>query len=650
MRITTGLRVGAAAVGALSALAILPGGASAAFDGAHASQCASPASIAGRGASFQRQAQLAWGAQLLAPDPGAAEANGFGYATTPQGGCSAFALGGSFKVTYEPMGSGDGRKAFGASTVNANPGATPPVAQEAGIRDTRIQFGGADEPPTAAQLTQANIGPDHAAGTADDAVLHTIPVAQSSVAVVVKLPAGCTVPAASRKISRVALDGAFGASVAYRTWGAILPAISGAGCSDKPLTRVVRFDSSGTTFAFKNYLRAITLATWPTSLGNTAWPNDSGATATVRPAANGAGALLDTLSAQTTNGGIGYADLASARARGYDSATVSVGGSPQADDADSTLWLSVERKDGAYQSPALNDLKGTATPGSNCRNVSYSDPATGKLPSTTESWATVDGTATVTDYPLCALTYALAWEDMAKASIGHAAGRPDYTQDQARAVRDYLGYALNVNGGQAALAPNGYQALPSVNSGSGAPVDGSVLAIAQAGQAKLTWNKQTVVDPGPGDGGGDPDPGNGGNGGNTNPPVVTPPGVTPPIVTPPVVKPPVVAPPTVRANVKLGKASAGKGRVLALTVTPSGAGKLSVSATSGSGKKRIVVGSGSATAKAAGALKLTIKPTAKGRKALKAGRTVKLAVKVTFVAADGTRTTSSSTLKLKIKA
>lgn len=657
MRTFTSLRIGAAAAtaatGAVCALAVVPASAGAAFDPSFSAQCQGASSIAGRGASFQRTAQLAWGARALAPDAADPTATGFGYATTADGGCASFKLptAGSNSVTFEPRGSGDGRNALGASTA----------AGVAGVRDTAVHFGAADEPPSAAQIAAANNGPDAAAGTADDAVLYTVPVAQSAVGVVVKLPDGCTVPYAAHQLSRANLEGAFAAAAGFTTWGDVLPAMTGAdaagtaACKAKVFKRVVRFDSSGTTFAFKNYLRDIKPADFPATLGNTAWPNntDGSATAVARPATNGAGAQLDLLSTQTANGGIGYADLGAARSRGYD--TDVAGTTPS--DTDSTFWVRIERKDGAFQSPALGDTKGTANTGANCRNVTYADAGTGGLPTVKQSWLDVTASASTADYPLCALTYGLVWEDLAKAGVGRAAGKPEYTQGQARGVKDYFGYVLSIGGGQKELAPAGYQALPAV-SGTTATA-GSVLAIAQAAQKELTWNRSAVVNPGTG-GGGTGGGGTGGGGTPTTPVTPAPTPTTPapapapsvPVVVPPAPRPAVPAPTPAtpaKATVRIARAAALKGRRITLSVTPSAAGRVSVSATTGTGRKKVTVATGSATAKKAGALKVTLKPTSKGRRALKAGRSVRISFKVTFTDADGSKTTVTRTIKVKIK-
>jgi hypothetical protein len=149
------------------------------------------------------------------------------------------------------------------------------------------------------------------------------------------------------------------------------------------------------------------------------------------------------------------------------------------------------------------------------------------------------------------------------------------------------------------------------------------------------------VDPGPGPG---PDPGPGPGPGT--PTTTTPTTTTPTTTTPgPPPKTPVAKPKLAVS----AKAVAAKGRKVTLTVSPSAAGRVTVAASTGTGKKRVTVGSGSATAKKAGSLKLTVKPSSKGKKALKAGRTAKIAFKVTFTRADGQKITVTRTIKVKIK-
>jgi hypothetical protein len=144
-----------------------------------------------------------------------------------------------------------------------------------------------------------------------------------------------------------------------------------------------------------------------------------------------------------------------------------------------------------------------------------------------------------------------------------------------------------------------------------------------------------------------------------DPPVQQPPGVQPPVGQPPVIQPPSGKPPvtqpkppvtTPSASVSVGgKASAGKGRRFTLSVSPSAAGRVSVVARLKVGRKLVTVATGSASAKRSGAFKLTLKPTSKGKRALRAGRSVTLSVRVTLKAANGATATVTKSLKVKVK-
>jgi len=94
----------------------------------------------------------------------------------------------------------------------------------------------------------------------------------------------------------------------------------------------------------------------------------------------------------------------------------------------------------------------TTRAASNCTttgNGSY-----GTLPTDVSSdWSNVFSTST-TLYPICALTYDLAFNDYSRGSV--------FTGGQALAttVHDYFSYVLNSTGGQSDFAGNDYAILP----------------------------------------------------------------------------------------------------------------------------------------------------------------------------------------------
>ncbi len=453
MKLTGRVRASAMAACGLAAIAAAAPAAHAAstypdplYPSTHDQQCERSASlIQGLGSSLQRTAQLNWGAEIVAPDPASPLAKGFGY---DAGGCATYKLpadGGTKKITYAPSGSGAARTAFGA------------IDAPGGARNLTVDFGGTDDAPTATQLTNANEGPNVVAGSdSDDGVLNTIPVAQAGITVTIRIPDGCQIgSAAARQLSRTKVEGFFRGLSAFDQWYELfgtsnVKASAGSGltdaqCQAKKPARVVRFDNSGSTFLFKKYLQEAAAGAFDWrepgqggTLANNAWPST-----TINAGVNGAGAQLDRLTAQDVNGGIAYADLASARGRNYGWDYNSGVLVPD----DRTLWVRVQRiSDSSYISPAKTDDQ-LGAKGARCTGVTY----TNQPADTTGSWYDTTAVLTSTDYPICGLTYVLAWQSPTAVginSLGRAVGR-----------RDYIGYMLDRPG--LGTTPSGSQCDPA---------------------------------------------------------------------------------------------------------------------------------------------------------------------------------------------
>jgi ABC-type phosphate transport system substrate-binding protein len=369
-------------------------------------------SVAGQGSSFQKAAHAAWSARL------------------------GEACGASPQITYTPNGSGAGLSAMGANPT--------------GTRDATTRFAGTDDAPDAAAIAQINAGA--ANGSTGPGRIRTIPVAVGAIALIVNYPNGCTIPAASRHDDRFhlasgALERAWAGDTA--TWGALLPGIaetpaggrtSGA-CAAQPVQRAVRFDGSGTTLQFKRWLEHVNPARGWSALANTAWPGS-----TVNAGVKGGGALADLVTA--TDGALGYVDLATARAKGFDKAPGT---------ADDTFWLPVDDNTGSPTEPTADPagyVQSATTPrGAGCNSTEFAGAPSGADP-TLRDWSAVTGATTPTGYPLCALTFLLAWDDPAKV---YGAGVTEAAS--ARTVEDYLSVIVSAPG-QAALAPGDYARLP----------------------------------------------------------------------------------------------------------------------------------------------------------------------------------------------
>jgi ABC-type phosphate transport system substrate-binding protein len=513
---TNSLRLALAAVGSLTAIAVVAPGAQASyFDTTYNSVCKAAGDIHGLGASTQRNVFLnGWGATLLAPDPGGPNAVGFGYdAGADYATCQVYQTpgdGGTKTLDYRPTGSGSALDVVGGKT------STDPrnyLDSGTGLTISDVAFASTDDPPTDTQIADAEkLSAQHSA----EGNLLTIPVAQVAIGTMVRLPDGCQVAdQAVRQISRSQVNLAFeGVSSKWSDiFGTNIKASSGspltdADCQNKVFARVVRKDSSGSTFVFKRYLYQASHASggdnfdWrdPTeggTLANNAWP--AGATSVIPGDANGAGALLDKLSDQSVDGGIGYADVGTARGRDYGWTTS--GGAYVANDT--KLWLRSQRLvNTGYNSPAkVNDEAATGSnAGAACENVTYSNEPTSDLGA---SWFSVTANQTSVDFPVCALTYQLTWLwGFDTEAARYKTVQSGATEAEVRGYRDFIRYAVGIikpGVGPSKLAPLGYSKLPS-----------DVAATAKCQAKQVGWLRASSdpqpTDPIPRDPGGtDPD-------------------------------------------------------------------------------------------------------------------------------------------------
>lgn len=537
-------------------------------------------------------------------------------------------------VTYDPAGSGAGRRSFG-ERGSANP---------TGARDAAVRIAATDEPPTPTQTAQMEGGAIDSGGNdvtaADNGDLHVIPVAVGANVIAVNFPDGCTPPSAALandvaqsskrvKLSAVALEKAFYGDSTGDTWGELLggtltgaptdSVLTAAGindCNAVPVRRVVRFDDSGTTFVQKDWLSKVNGTRSPAWSSffpnpNTSWPNTVGeSTAAPCPAAsnlckntsNGNGPLLDRLN--TTDGGIGYADVSTARARGFEVSSV----------ADDTFWAPIVQGNGTAYEPTADATawrQNVGARGAGCAGVTFA----GVPSSTLGSWAAVSATvsSTGTVYPLCSLTYALAWDDYA-APYGASADN----EAKARTAKDYLTAAVSALG-QGNNSSRDYAPLPV-----------ALRTIAQDGVAAISYAKQA--------GGGGVAP--------STPPVTTPAPATPAPTTPAAGGTTPQPAPQAPSNVFTVASGRVSSTNLLLSIQVPGAGTVRAVATAKVKGKTVRVGSVSATASAAGTVKLTIKASSAAKKLLKKSG-LKVSVAVTYTPTGGTAASKSKALTLK---
>lgn len=419
-------------------------------------------------------------------------------------------------VFYDSQGSGNGLAAFGGGT-----GSAPKFSNVAGVRDPLVSYIGTDDPPeqgvgfvgrSMEEGANAVAGAENEINDDDDGVYHTIPAAQSSVAIIVKTPLGCKLPAGNIYGKRMLIPAGVagdtnstaeklfsgedispgGSTPPYSTWGDI--GWKTTGTSDPctvPIKRIVRRDNSGTTFGFKTFLNANDQGIGGTTPwtdhdtsaeSNIIWPgrtvtdaaiDNEGAcdgvdTSIVGTAAegdyvcanatsNGNSGLATTLNAQGASGGIGFADLATARSANFGWLNT----------ADRTYWLPLYSPTSVSTivdpAEAAQGFKQGGPKGANCSLSQYGIGGTGALPTNTKSdWSAVTANPTVSGYPACILTFIGAWEDYNDA-YPNTTLACSVKQTRQTAVKNYLEYVLGTtpggDDGQTILAANDYAAL-----------------------------------------------------------------------------------------------------------------------------------------------------------------------------------------------
>ena len=331
-------------------------------------------------------------------------------------------------ITYSSTGSAAGMSAWNFDGAK-------------GSIDTGFSFIGTDDAPSAAQI--ANIK-----SKAGGAQLAVIPVAQTSVAILANPPAGCEVEA----ITNSNLAGVFEGRISK--WSQLEGA---EGTCDSPITRVVRKDGSGTTYQLKNYLFQLYKKGLPCTTGGTEgklswqemesigsgahpnvdWPescSEKALSAVLRPAGNGGGEEVSKVN--STAGSIGYAALPDAKA-GISGATTIL-----------ALQNNGQKKGG--EANFANAASGSTA---NCGGIAYGGFKLGT--NRDVDWSGVFGAKPAVggkSYPLCTLTYALAF---------HGYGAAGFSEAQEITARDYLnGYVVRP-AGQEAIASHFYSPLPT---------------------------------------------------------------------------------------------------------------------------------------------------------------------------------------------
>lgn len=613
------------------------------------------APVEGQGSSAQNEAQLEfWSTTVW-------------HGTEEAGGCTGSAP----TVTYAGTGSGCGIASIGGETSSVDCQGFKAAESKIGFRAT-TQFAGSDAPLTATQQLNAD-----ATGGTKPGLIHQIPVTAFAVAILVHFPDGCklkspgtgaaangvgsenedtstggpndppggeTGDTAAKESLRVHITDAELEKIwdgTVQTWGNILPQeqfgnatkTEREACAAVPVTRIVRFDGSGTTFNFKSFLGLLPGA--PTGLWTEApvagdkqvWPETFNAEKKVpspvnagtkvcespnhicTAAASKGGPLTEAVIANS--GSIGYADLATARKHGF---------YMEKEKNDHTYWIPVQtvspeesNKVGVtYVEPTEKAESNTSSSpeGADCTDADYrgyptegADPTLGDWEKSIATGATV--TAIKNDpthsYPVCGLTYDFAWDDYSTTYENTQA-----EQEMARTVKDYL-ESVESTKGQFQVSGHDYGTLPL-----------NIIKIAQTGVAAIDWKKEQG-------GGGGPkvEP-------KTEPKTETPGGGGPPIVTPP-------------SNAFSIAGAKIKGKAIVLSLVLPDPGKVQIKAVGGG----VTVANVTAGVKGGnGSVTLTISKAALSKLAKIKGHKFSVKITVTFTPTGGSPASKSKTITL----
>lgn len=363
-------------------------------------------------------------------------------------------------IVYTATGSGQGLKEWGI------PGGVL-LPKESGNKVTLDAYVGTDDPQAKAALGEAK--------KASESKAITVPVVAAPIAMIIHPPTGCVPTAAEFKISEVQLDSLWKGT--YTNWKGFLTAVVGAtGFSEEPkgacevaIKHEVRFDGSGTSYAFKQYLSQIDAATWSTFVTDEpTWPAGTAAITEHEEGGKkvpnkGSGGEAKAVGLEA--GSVGYVNLANA-AEGEFSKYAAKG---------TKFWARV-RNVGASGEPEGKTKTGNCPAAlAVALTAKQKEEAKGEgvEGENGPNWSTVHlaNTKTAGAYPLCTLTYDMGWETYTTPKLE---GVEEYNKKGTAVKNTALAYfEYMTNGGQSNIASY-YSTLPE-----------EILTIAKADAKKV---------------------------------------------------------------------------------------------------------------------------------------------------------------------
>jgi ABC-type phosphate transport system substrate-binding protein len=300
-------------------------------------------------------------------------------------------------VEYKATSSSQALKEWGSEKGELN-------GKESGNGTTVDKFIASDLPPEKGQIEHMDVaGKEKEANNS----LVTVPVAQSAVAVLVSLPAAC--PAGTLEKPHVEDLGLEEEWFAKKgTLEELIKSGGIAGCATKEAPKLfVRKDSSSATAGFKRFMNEVVKANWskyasPLKVAaSNEWPAEVDKTSE--------GGEAEAKAVYATPNSMGYADLADAKAAGFTSMP------SQHKNRTSqyySFYVEVQNKESEakYASPEILESEVTA---SNCKAATYTEPEEGVAPNADWSKSGESNSLGGNAYPICTLTYDLAWQHYA---------------------------------------------------------------------------------------------------------------------------------------------------------------------------------------------------------------------------------------------
>lgn len=387
----------------------------------------------GMGAFLQTQAQQRWSSKGEL---------GFNGSSNPLACSGSQGSGGTPGVSYVPLGSPAALRHWGAEDGSLH-------AEEFGFL---ANFVGTDIAPAGSVAEEGSTLAKMKAALGSD--LAVVPVTQTSIAIAAHPPAlpahpPCTVP----RITAAQLQKVFSGEIKnWRQIGTASDSSLGGDC-DQAITRIVRDESAGTTYQFKHFLNQVNSAplactgkekrTWaqlqapfgpPAETSpNQEWPNNG-------QCQEGEGRVT------TVAGPGGEGEIGPLSYVRDNPGTITYGSLPEAQQSAPKQVIDV-----------LNGIKYSGPESgegeANCGAAKYTRPA-GWEAGVNVDWSQVYGSdpnigeVAKNAYPICTLTWDVAATD-------------HFSEKVATTVHDYLAFAVDKEGGQAAVRHAGYRDLPT---------------------------------------------------------------------------------------------------------------------------------------------------------------------------------------------